>query len=70
MGLFDRKQANTKKDMKTEGRADTLRGKFQHAWGELTDNNEMKARGRRTKAKGKAKETGGRVQRAIDALKR
>jgi uncharacterized protein YjbJ (UPF0337 family) len=54
---------------KAAGTSDKVKGKVQHAWGELTDNDQMKAKGRRTKAKGKGKKAIGRVQNAVDALK-
>ena len=54
---------------KAAGTKDSLKGKLLHAWGELTDDNSMKAKGRATKAKGKREKTAGRIQNAIDALK-
>ena len=54
---------------KVEGRRDRVKGKLQHAWGELTDDDQMKAKGRKTNARGTTKKAAGRVQNAIDALK-
>lgn len=54
---------------KLEGSRDKTKGKLQHAWGELTDDDQMKAKGRATRAKGKTKKAAGRAQNAIDALK-
>jgi len=54
---------------KASAAGDKLKGKLQHASGELTGNDELKAKGRKNKSKGAAKEKVGRVQNAIDALK-
>jgi uncharacterized protein YjbJ (UPF0337 family) len=54
---------------KAAGTTTSFKGKLIHAWGELTDNNQMKVKGRRTKAKGKREQAKGRFQNAIDALK-
>lgn len=46
-----------------------LKGKLQHAAGELTNNNDLKAKGRANKAKGSGQKTKGRLKNAINALK-
>jgi membrane-associated phospholipid phosphatase/uncharacterized protein YjbJ (UPF0337 family) len=73
-GFFLQRYTNRRRIMKgtgkkAEGSSDKVKGKLQHAWGELTDNDEMKAKGRQTKAKGTAKKAVGRIQNAVDALK-
>jgi uncharacterized protein YjbJ (UPF0337 family) len=54
---------------KAKGNTTRLKGKAQHAWGELTNNQNLIAKGRANKSKGKSQRFGGRVKNAIDALK-
>jgi uncharacterized protein YjbJ (UPF0337 family) len=54
---------------KVKGNTTRLKGKAQHAWGELTANPDLIAKGRANKAKGKSQRFGGRVKNAIGALK-
>ncbi|GAC1322843.1 MAG: hypothetical protein NVS2B16_19950 [Chloroflexota bacterium] len=56
-------------EKKAAGTADVLKGKIQKAAGELTGNQDLKARGQANKARGVAKKAGGRIQNAIDELK-
>ena len=46
------------------------KGKAQHAWGELTNNPDLKAKGRANKAKGSTQRSKGRVRNAWDALRK
>jgi uncharacterized protein YjbJ (UPF0337 family) len=54
---------------KAEAGKDKTKGKFQHAWGELTNNQDMKSKGRANKNKSKAKKATGRLKNAWDALR-
>lgn len=54
---------------KAKGNSTRMKGKAQHAWGELTNNQDMIAKGRANKAKGKTQRFGGRLKNALDALK-
>lgn len=54
---------------KAKGNTTRFKGKAQHAWGELTNNQNLIAKGRANKAKGKSQRFGGRVKNALSALK-
>lgn len=54
---------------KAEAGKDQTKGRFQHAWGALTNRQDVKGKGRANKNRGKAKKSQGRIKKALDALR-
>jgi uncharacterized protein YjbJ (UPF0337 family) len=55
-------------DKRAEGTGDKVKGKLQEAGGDLTDNEDLKTKGKANEAKGGAKDLAGRAQNAVDDL--
>lgn len=53
-------------DTKTQGKADELKGKAQETWGNITGDDEEKAKGKGTQVKGHAEQAAGQVKDALD----
>ncbi len=56
-------------DNKVKGAGDGLKGKVEKATGELTGDQDLKAKGEKDKAKGAVKSGVGRVENAVEDLK-
>lgn len=52
-------------DDRAEGKGDELKGKAQEAFGDLTGDDEAKAKGQANQGKGKVEQVGGDIKQAV-----
>jgi uncharacterized protein YjbJ (UPF0337 family) len=58
------------RDDKVKGTVEEVKGKAKQAWGDLTDNEEVRSEGQIDEAKGKGQQTVGHLKDAADDVKK
>lgn len=58
------------RDDKVEGKLDEVKGKAKQAWGDMTDNDEVRAEGEMDEVKGKSRQSVGHLKDAVDDVKK